>query len=282
MPSFPTDRFQILAPPSQFADLGIFIANAMQSSLEGAWFFNKFSGEADADAKVRCSYNWAPGAANGQAARTWNAGPVEPTFFTDYATIPNLSGLKTGLPDFGAGGGCVFALARCDFATVGSPTTSRANICGAQGNAGATRGWGMQFAASSTGTCRATDYATAAPTTPVNNQLTTAANDLNKWRLFFGRTGTALKMTNVAPADGSAPDPVESPLASGRVLGTLNFVVGGYPTGAGAGTFDDIKKQIAFCLRFKAVPTASEYAAIVAQCNDLRSETGIVYGAATP
>lgn len=272
MASIPLDKFQILAPPVQFAEIGIFIANAMIDSLDGAWFFNKFSGETDAEAAARCSFNWAPNAPNEEVDRQYPGGI--PVFQSDFATFLNLAPLQTNLPDFPAStGGCAFILARSKDMTLGAVSADRGNLCGCA-HSNTQRGSGMQLAAASTGQVRCQSYAASAPTTVVTLACNAVVNTLDKWRIYYYHAGpTDLKMTNIS-GDGATPNPAAVPLNGGHIPGSAPWHIGGYAIG-GTTVFNNNQKDIAFCLRFHKVPTTPEFDAIAAQCRDLMSETTI-------
>ncbi len=271
------NKLSIVAPPTAFAKAGIFLADALADSITGAWFFNQFAGETDDQAGDRCSWNWAEGASNARSARKWPGGA--PDFTDGYATFPNSKPLVTDLTDFETTGGCFLTLACTADSSIGAGAQDRGFVCGTYGNS-QNGGFGFEFNNWATGAARVIDFAASAPTTAVTCSVVTANNDLAKWRIWFGRTGSTLKLTNKS-ADGSTPDPTQVTLTGGRRKGGQRWTIGGRLT-TGTNYTAATTKKIAFVLRFNSVPDTDELADLVAQAEEIALQSGITPLLTTP
>lgn len=276
----PTDKFQILAPPSAYAALGIFIANAMADALQGAWFFNKAPGETDADAADRCSFDWTPGSANQASDRNWGGAGGKPQFFTDYALARNDQCLITRRPDFTAAtGGCTFALVRTEDTNTGVTSPQRGGIVGNNWTS-AGGGYYQELSAWSNGSVRTVVMGGSPPTVALC-MGTSDLGGIQKWKLYFGRVSPTHVKTTILSGTAGVPNPTEVALPGGFYVPSVNPCV---LLGKAPGSNYDmaITKRVAFVLRFGRVPTTQEYDAIAAQCRDIISETGIIEMAVTP
>lgn len=272
------NKFEIIAPPTAFAKAGIFVADALADALDGIWFFNKFDGETDEDAAERCSWNWAEGASNSRSSRKWPGGV--PVFHEGYAEAPNSKPLVTGLGDFDVSGGCILTLACTADSSVGVGGQDRAFVCGSYGNS-QNGGFGFEFNSWSAGNARVIDFPTSGtPTTAVVCQVTTAVNDLAKWRHWYGRTGASLKLTNKS-ADGSIPDPTQVTLSGGRRKSGQRFTIFGRLTTGSNYTLTTTKK-VSYVMRLREIPDSGELATLMEQADEIALSAGIIPLLTTP
>lgn len=275
-----TQNVIIRKPDLEYAYPGLITPAALTAGLIGAWMFNLKSGESQDAAAERCSYNRAAGASNAFIDRTYPGD--KPTFFTNYARFRNDQLLKTNIPDWGSAGGCAFMVARTQDTNVGTSSPNRAPIIGTYGG-NTNFGVEFQFSVYSGGTARAIDY--NASGTIATNQLTTAANDLGKWRLYYLESGRAsggdalLGAENLNPADGSVPNPTPTTLTGGRSnAASQTFTIGGRISDSGSNYTASIEKDIAFILLFDDLPDTTEKTAIKQQCERICTRIGITLG----
>ena len=262
--------FKVYAPPMAWADMGWLIMDVLKDKVSGGWFFGAFPGETDQQAGDRCSWNWAPNASNTAEDRNWINGV--PNFFPNYVLATNGKPLVTRLPPWGASGGALFSLACTTDATIGLTSNDRALIAGDYSNS-AGGGFGMEFSDWALGRARVIDFAVNAPTTAVTATIGTAANDLAKWRLWYGASSTELVGKNLS-GDGSTPNPGAVALSGGRRQGQQAFALFGRVT-TGANYTPTVTKKVSFVIRVDQVPSVGELATLNAECAVLAGEQGI-------
>lgn len=267
-------------PDLQYAHPGIITPAALAANFKIGLLFNKKSGESQADAAQRGSYNKAPNAPNGSIDRQWPGGL--PTFNTAYARFREDAPLLTNIADWGTGGGCFFIVARTLDTTVGATSADRAHIVGSYGDS-ADFGMNLEFSAWSTGQARAIDYNAASSIQ--TNTVVTAATDLGKWRIWYAESGRvsgsdALLAAMNLTGDGSAPDPTDTTLTGGRKAGTQTITVGGR---IGSVVYTPaVHKDISLVFGFNALPSSDQRLAIAAQIAAIAALQGITLGTTTP
>lgn len=263
-----------------YAFPGSFKPAALTDNCIGAFVFGKKGGETDAQAAKRCWWNRAPGAANDTSIRhrAWPGG--YPTFGANYATFREDTPLVTGVPDFGADGGCVFAICRCDDDTVGSDASHRGSIVGTFGG-NTNRGFNMEYASDTTSTARVIDYRASDDTSDSNqDDFGVSTSDFEKIRVLYGETGRVsggdqlLAMVNLS-GDGTTPDPADTTLTDGRSPGSQNFSIGGRISDSLVGYTGSVTKDIAAVLIFNALPDSGQRAALYAQMQAIMSDMSI-------
>lgn len=262
-----------------YAYPGTFTATALPDNCVGFWLFGKLPGETNAQAASRCAWNRAAGASNSLAIRRrWWPGGF-PVFGANYATFREDTPLVTGVLDFGANGGCVFVIARCDDDTVGSSGLHRGFMVGSYGG-NTNRGFGMEFADDASSTARVQDYDSAGSIQTNQIDLGTSINDFEKIRLYYGETGRVsggnklLAMVNLS-GDGTIPDPTDTTLTGGRKVGSQNFSIGGRIEDSTTRYEGSITKDIAVVAIFNALPTTPERDALQAQMLAVASDMNI-------
>jgi hypothetical protein len=256
-----------------YAYPGNFTAAVLNDNCVGAWIFAKKSGETDAQAAKRCSWNRAKGAVNLASYRRWPGGP--PAFGTNYATFREDRPLVTGVPDFGANGGCFFAICRCDDDTVGASSVDRAFVVGNYaGNNNL--GFGFEYASDTSSTARVLDYNAARAIQSNQMDFGVTVNDFEKIRIIYGETGRVsggnqlLAAVNLS-GDGTTPDPGDTTLVGGRSVGSQTFSIGGRIEDSTTFYTPSVTKDIAVILLFNALPDATQRALLLTQMESIAS-----------
>ena len=267
---------QIRMPPVQYAEVGYFFLDdaisSLQPNLIGAWFFNQFTGESDEDAAFRCSQNWAPGASNQSADRSWPGG-IPTSISTDYFTFTNSRPLVTRLTL--PASSTMVAIARTLDSNIGVTASDRGFVCGTYGNT-INDGDFMEFSVYSTGQFRAgASRVTGADLLTCTAQ--TGSNDLDEWRMWAGVvSSTEVRAENLNPADGSTPVPAAVTLTGGHLAGTQTFTIGGRIT-SGA-NYNDNHKDIACVLLFDTDLSAGQLNSVQAQLERTMAMTSLTFG----
>lgn len=266
---------QIRMPPVQYAEVGVFFLDdaisALQPNLIGAWFFNQFSGETDEEAAFRCSQNWAPGASNQAADRSYTNG-IPTTIAADYFRFENNSPLVTRLTL--PASSTMVTIARTMDTTIGNSANDRGFICGTFGNA-ANEGDAIQFQNATTGQFGviASEVTGASAVTTV---ALTGTNDLDEWRMWAGTiSATTAFAENLNPADGSTPT-ASTVLTGGHLPGSQTFTIGGRVT-SGA-NYNNNHKDIACILLFDTDLSAGQLNSVQAQLERTMAMTGLTFG----
>lgn len=267
---------QIRMPPVQYAEVGVFFLDdaisSLQPNLIGAWFFNKFSGESNEDAAFRCSQNWAPGASNQAADRSWVNG-IPSTINADYFRFTNLTSplvTRLTLP----ASSTMVTIARTMDTTIGNTSNDRGFICGTFGNT-ANDGDAIYFQNATTGQF-ACIGSRLSDSTPVLATALTGTNDLDEWRMWAGTvSATDIYAENLNPADGSTPTATNA-LAGGHQAGTQTFTIGGRIT-SGA-NYNDNHKDIACVLVFNIALSAGQLNSVQAQLERTMAMGGLTFG----
>lgn len=269
-------KAQILLPPVQYAEVGYFILDdtlaAVRDNLIGAWFFNQYSGESDEDAAFRCSQNWAPGANNQSADRSWVNG-IPTTIEADYFRFANSTPLITRLTL--PASSTMVAIARTLDSNI-DPTNGRGFICGTFGNT-LNDGDCIEFSVWTTGQFRVLG-SRLSDSAAQSSTAQTGTNNLDKWRMWAGRVSTTeLKAENLNPADGSTPVSTPLTLTGGHLAGTQTFTIGGRVT-SGVNYGDTIHKDIACVLLFDTDLTDGQLNSVQAQLERTMAMTSLTFG----
>lgn len=267
---------QIRMPPVQYAEVGYFFLDdaisALQPNLIGAWFFNSFAGETDEEAAFRCSQNWAPGASNQAADRSWPGG-IPTSISDDYFTFTNSRPLVTRLTL--PASSTMITIARTLDSDIGVTSSDRGFICGTYGNT-LNEGDAIEFSVYSTGQFR-TIASRVTGADALNCTAQTGSNDLDEWRMWAGVTSaTDTRAENLNPADGSTPTPAAVTLTGGHLPGTQTFTIGGRVT-SGV-NYNDNHKDISCVLLFDIALSAGQINSIQAQLERTMAMTSLTFG----
>ncbi|MCV9960720.1 hypothetical protein OIU34_02310 [Pararhizobium sp. BT-229] len=186
----------------------------------GFWLFNRFSGESSAAAYKRCVRNRIIGAANKPEDHILIGAPVvDPAGGSWRWTAADA--LVLSLYDIGDF--TVYAVARSQYATLGSTAPERAHIAGTFGNT-ANKGASMVF--NSMSQVRGITYQN--PTTPEikTHDVNVPTASVDKWRIYRGYFASSSMRLKNCSLDSTDDEPTATALPDGRILGPQPFSIG--------------------------------------------------------